>query len=339
MASNSNDIAVTEHPAVLAWEALIGGKSAPSMVSGLVQEKHQKKKLNRPRKTFVYRIKQVNGNRHNIIAKRAPLQVIATEQAIYEDILPHLPLQFLQCYGSIQEKDYGWLFLEDSKGIEWSTTVQWQNLLVTDWLAVMHRYATEHEDVLKRLPDRGPQYYRRQMHSAKTWLQDNLQDSSMPAAVGCLIRSMLGNLDAVDSNWQLTEKIAVRLPRTLVHNDMLPKNVHLHRQGSSKFISIFDWEMSGYGLPFTDIYLLSAASVNSNALLLRYKQTLQNHGLEVSMDELWYLATIGKLFRTLDAIQWHRYKLTSPPYPHAMKFLETYGDWLACAANELKRLG
>jgi hypothetical protein len=67
-------------------------------------------------KPFVYRLTGVGPDGSDVIAKRYECATASTEWAIYQDVLPYLPVSTLRYYGRVADDDpqFCWLFLEDA---------------------------------------------------------------------------------------------------------------------------------------------------------------------------------------------------------------------------------
>src|SRR5687768_9355579 len=97
-----------EHPAVRAWARLRHESVEPSGIA----------RLQKKRKGHVYRLEGIGPGRSDVIAKCSSPERIRTEQFIYEQVLPDLPLSAVRYYGVAEESDAGrcWLFLENADG-------------------------------------------------------------------------------------------------------------------------------------------------------------------------------------------------------------------------------
>ncbi|MCK4977002.1 MAG: hypothetical protein KAS36_08720, partial [Anaerolineales bacterium] len=84
-----------EHPAVMAWGELQPGRVKPDQIEVSKQKK----------KGSVYRLAGVGLGNSAVIAKRAREEKALIESAIYEEVLPRLPIHTLHYYGSIEEND------------------------------------------------------------------------------------------------------------------------------------------------------------------------------------------------------------------------------------------
>jgi hypothetical protein len=97
-----------EHPSVRAWSELGPRRVEPEQIEVLKGEK----------KSSVFRLAGVGPGNSAVIAKRCRQAIADVERAIYEDVLPDLPVTTPRYYGAVEEHDdaFSWLFLEDAAG-------------------------------------------------------------------------------------------------------------------------------------------------------------------------------------------------------------------------------
>src|SRR6266568_1491767 len=96
-----------DHPALLAWARLGGGKSLSDRVEII---KHVKK-------SSIYRVDGLAEiHRGVMIAKRADAGGIELEAMVYRDVLSELPVSSLRFFGTVPDDDpeFAWLFMEDA---------------------------------------------------------------------------------------------------------------------------------------------------------------------------------------------------------------------------------
>src|SRR5438094_1019393 len=138
-----------EHPAVQAWRELQPRRVEPESIETL---QHRNK-------SAIYRLEGVGPGGSAVIAKRCRQVTALVERAIYEDILPHLPIPSLHYYGFVEEEGpFCWLFLEDAGGEKYSPSIREHCVLAGRWLGRMHTSAARIA-AAARLPDRGPSHY------------------------------------------------------------------------------------------------------------------------------------------------------------------------------------
>src|SRR5207247_8141496 len=99
----------------------------------------------RPRKNMIYRLKGAAPGGAAVIAKRCPKAVVSLERAVHEEILSRLSLSSLRHYGHVDEpeSEYGWLFMEEATGVDYSNLLGEHRVQVARWLGLLHREAAD----------------------------------------------------------------------------------------------------------------------------------------------------------------------------------------------------
>ena len=92
------------------------------------------------KKSMVYRLAGVGNAGTDVIAKRCCAATAKIERAIYEELLPRLPVPALRCYGAVQETagKYAWLFLEEAGRRRYSPLSEDHRVLAGRWLGAVH---------------------------------------------------------------------------------------------------------------------------------------------------------------------------------------------------------
>src|SRR5438552_6863479 len=144
---------LVEHRAVKAWAALNPERVVPESIEVLKFKRLESK-------SAVYRLNGVAPDGSAVVAKRCLAVTAAVERAIYEEFLPHLPLPALRYYGHVDEPggEFGWLFLENAGGLEYSPRDAGHRSLAARWLATIHAAAFG-TGLETRLPARNANYY------------------------------------------------------------------------------------------------------------------------------------------------------------------------------------
>ena len=95
------------HPAVKAWNTMAGAPVAPESVEVLDEGEG----------SSTYRLVGAGPGGASIIARRAPRGRALLERALYQIILPRLPVATRRCCGFTHENArFAWLFLTDGTG-------------------------------------------------------------------------------------------------------------------------------------------------------------------------------------------------------------------------------
>ena len=291
-----------EHPAMQAWKQLCPKSIKPSLIQLLQEE----------RKSCIYRLDGVGPCGAAVIAKRCRAAESQVEQAIYEKILPCLPVSTLALHGVVDEPgtEFRWFFLEDADGEVFSYSLKEHGRLAARWLGEMHVSAARVLEV-SRLPDRGPQYYLDHLRSFRRKIQGNLSDPVLNSEDIDVLESMLGQADFLESRWVRVVELCRRYPRTLVHCDFASKNLRVRSSTSGLNLVAFDWEMAGYGIPAPDIAEWSDRGFPkrigqrlANSELVNYWEVVRGSWSYLDLPAIEQLAELGSVFRSVLAMSW-----------------------------------
>src|SRR5713226_8202937 len=179
-----------EHTAVRAWAQLHG---LPKMAPRIEVLKPENKK------SAVYRLDHVGPSGLSVIAKRCKLPRLTLERAIYEQVLPDLPLPTLQFYGSFVEPDAacGWLFLEDAGDERFSSESVEHRALAGQWLGTLHTSVAGEWVKTLRLPRRGLDFHRESVVLARDTIRESLANPAMSADDLSVLKRILFHCDDV----------------------------------------------------------------------------------------------------------------------------------------------
>jgi hypothetical protein len=295
-----------EFPAVKAWSELRAEPVEPGRV--------EIRLLKRKSRSAIYRLAGV-GPQGSVIAKWCRQADAAAERTIYEEVLQHLPVTALRCYGSVGEANgrFCWLFLEDGGGQEYSPQCAEQRVLAAGWLGRLHTAATR-VAAAARLPDRGPDHYRGHLRSARAAILGNLANGALSAEDRTVLKAIICQCDALESRWDRVQSACERVPRTLVHGDLVVKNVNVRPGPAGPAILAFDWETAGWGVPAPDLVqallLDRVASVSPD--LPAYWAVVRQSWPYLGMADIHQLAALGRVFRLLAMIDWLSLDLAYP---------------------------
>ena len=281
-----------EHPAARAWRELRPERDAPAGIETL--HGGQTKAWKRT----VYRLAGVGPAGSAVIAKRCAAAQAVPERILYEEVLPRLPVSVLRYHGFVAEPDGGfcWLFLEDAGGEGYAPHSAAHRALAGRWLGLLHASAAGLA-AAARLPDRGPAHYRGHLEAGRAAILLHLARPSVRADDRAALCSLAARLDLLAARWGEVEQFCDGLPRTLVHGDFTRKNLRVRTGGGGLTLLPFDWgETAGWAVPAAD--LGSPARPDLDA----YGSVLRDHG--AGPQDLRRLASVGKVFRYLAAIDW-----------------------------------
>jgi len=286
---------IDQHPATLAWKQIQENATSTPQAIEVLQKQ---------RKSEIYRLLKGIPSGESIIAKRCVTKTGKFERVIYEEILPLLPVSQLQYYGSFQENDsYMWLFLGDAGKFNFSVADESHRILAAHWLGGLHRFAP-HTNATDILPERGPSHYFELMQRAHEKIVKILESPTLRSAHIEVLKRVLTQMDALESNWQDLLKFCAGIPATLAHGDFRPKNVHVKQSPTGDVLYAMDWEMAGWGNPVVDLAPSRGLSSEPQVDMPVYISIMQEvwPGLDISM--LRYFVQVGCIFRRLAAIYW-----------------------------------
>jgi hypothetical protein len=292
---------VLTHPAVAAWRALGPKHLVPNRID-IVRERE---------KSAAYRLDGVGLGGSGIIAKRCLSATAAIERAIYEDVLPHLPMTTLRYYGYVREDDeYAWLFLEDVGRVRFSPLVADQRTVASRWLAQMH-ISAELAAASLGLPERGGQHYLEHLRTARRRVLGNLANPALTRSDVELLLSVVAQCDSLERRWDDLAEWCKGAPATLVHGDFRPKNVYVRSDVSETNVFVIDWETAGWGAPAVDLAPPRGLSSSRHLDLMTYWSIVHEHWPTLSLETIGRLVIAGTIFRRLAAIDWASLDLAS----------------------------
>jgi len=302
-----------EHPAVRAWAKLHG---LPGMLPRIEVLKPENKK------SAVYRLDRIGPSGSSVIAKRCKLGRLRVERAIYEQVLPDLPLPRLRFYGSLEEPDaaYGWLFLEDAGDVRFSSGSAEDRALSGRWLAMLHSSPAGERVRTLSLPGRGVDFHREMVVLARDTIRNSLVNPAMSADDLSVLNRILFHCDDVATHWTEIEEVCNVVPEVLVHGDFAAKNVRVRRRAGALEIFPLDWDGAGWGVPADDL-----SQVETRV----YWSIVRHSWPGLTSDALNRLANIGKIFWNLIPITGETETLGSEWVANVMRKMRAYEAGIA----------
>jgi aminoglycoside phosphotransferase (APT) family kinase protein len=301
-----------EHPAARAWRRL--GRCDAGLVG---VEALRRKKVSQ-----VYRLDGV-GPAGSVVAKRTSFAIAAIERCIYEQALPRLPLRRLGFEGVLEDTDGCWLFLEDA-GDDRAVGPEARRLLTT-WLAGLHTSAAGLAGALL-LPERGAQHHRERLRAAHRPLREHVGNPALSAADRWVMCRLADDLARLASRWHEVEALCARMPRTLVHGDLVPSNLHRRSGPEGDELLVLDWETAGIGPPAVDLVSVEPAL---------YAAQVAETWPGVTPETVARWQGLGRLLRTVVATSWESSELADPWVEKPMVRLRVYRRELADAMSVL----
>jgi hypothetical protein len=320
---------IAAHPAVQAWESLTAERPVPQAIESLKLSK----------KSAVYRLTGAGPGGSAIIAKKCPRTTGSIERLIYEECLPTLPVSVPQSYGFLEDSenpDYCWLFLEDASGQEYSLQNAEHRKSAAVLLGMVHACCTN-GPVARRLPDRGAGHYLELLRSSRATALEHLSNPVLMPEDLATLRGIASQLDLVESRWHEVEAFCQTIPRTLVHGDLVVKNVGLRMAPDGLALLAFDWENGGWGVPAADLCQFLGRTLSPD--LDAYSEVLKRAGRHLEPGEIQQLAQYGRIFRVLETIGWDASRMMFESYAFVAKPMSRLRSYERRMAEALSQMG
>lgn len=313
------------HPALLAWRQIDGGMDTPRVIEVLQQRK----------KSEIYRLQEGAPGGWTIIAKRCLSETGKLERVIYEEILPLLPISQLRYYGCLEEAESEvWIFLEDAGEQSFSPTDDSHRLLAADWLGGLHRSARQ-TDAAEMLPLRDPAYYFDLMRLGRENIVQNLENPALTPEYMDILKSVLTQMETLESNSEKLLNLCQGFPQTMVHADFQPKNIRVKAGATGDIMYVMDWEMAGWGIPVVDLAPSHGMSSSAELDLSAYLVIAQDFWPNLDMPTLRFALHIGCVFRRVAAVYWSSWGLSYPWVEKPVLSMEIYQKELAHALTHI----
>jgi hypothetical protein len=218
------------------------------------------------------------------------------ENAVYTDILSHLPVPSPNYYGMLEETNgrFCWLFLEDA-GEQGSFRLNGEHReLAAQWLGLMHTSAT-HLSAPACLLDKGPSHYLKRLQLGRNGILENLVNLAHLGGQLAPLETIVHQFDLLESHWDRVEAFCEGAPHTLIHGDFAARNLRVRNDQAGMALLPFDWGEAGWGVPAVDIMQVD---------VLSYSSSVHGHWPWLDLHAIQRLAIVGKIFRCLDAVYW-----------------------------------
>jgi hypothetical protein len=275
-----------DHPAVCAWNEMVAESIEPAQIQTLKRSK-----------SAVYRLVGVGPTAASVIAKRCRATTAMNEFTIYREVLPRLPLESLECYGMLEDKDpeYRWIFIEDAGTQPYQHDLHKHRILFAHWLAVLHTGGARLE-AASSLPARGPENFLEHLRLGRGRIQSNLNNPALTADDLTWLEALIGLLDFLESRWDQVETFCQGMPLTLVHCDTKKKNLRVRQNAAGLSLLAFDWEKAGWGVTGPDV--MQCPDLNE------YFTVATGTWPAMDPNELDRIFKVGVVFRLLAEIHW-----------------------------------
>jgi len=277
------DQSLDDHPAVLAWRTVESDGSIPECIEVFSESPNW----------LLYALRGAGPDGSTVFAKRRLASTATTERAVYERLLPSLPLATPRCFGCVEDGAYVWLLLQGIDGAPYDEGDPEHLATAGGWVATMHTAAMSlaHSTFL---PEAGPDRYLAHLVQGRERLQQCLATrQSLDRAGRGIVEQNVETLNRVNACWPAIRARCKGAPITLIHADFRPKNVFVRSDGAG-FVA-FDWETAGWGPPAADLTKIDVTA---------YWETARLVWTTLSLETVHEWTRIGYLFQLLAAIDW-----------------------------------
>jgi Phosphotransferase enzyme family len=316
-----------DHPAVRAWGRLRPGAAGPGPVEDLTKK----------RKTAIFRLTGAGPGGTAVIAKRCRPATAWVERTIYEEVLPRLPVTAPRLYGAVEE-DAGlcWLFLEDVGGELYSPQAEEHRTLAGRWLGLLHTSAAR-VAAAAGLPDRGPGHYLVHLRAARDAAVRGRANPTLTADEAAELGRIAAQCDALEARWGEVRALCARIPPTLVHGDLVVKNVRVRAGADGADLLPFDWATGGWGVPAADLAQLvfegKASCLSPD--VATYRSVVREAWPHLGGEDIRRLVDLGTVFRLLAMMSWISWGLAVEGGGKALGNMRVYRVEVAKAAQAL----
>jgi thiamine kinase-like enzyme len=316
-----------EHQAFQAWCRVQSARAAPHTIEA----------MKRGKKVNVYRLTGVGPDGTAVIAKRCGSAKARVERLVYEEILPLLPVTGLRCRGFLQESDdFCWLFMDDAAGELYSQERSEHRSLAGRWLAELHN-VTLPASVWTRLPNRELGHYLNLLRGSRATLLHHLADNPLLFDdARAIFHSVVKHYDVLESRWHDVQSICDVMPRTVVHDDFVMKNMRVRYGATGPELLVFDWEYAGWGMPGADLaqYVDKAISPDLNV----YYSARKFASSPLDLRDVQRAGVCGGFLRLLDMIAWAISELAFGSDRYLLKPVALLQDYDVTLVNALNAL-
>lgn len=317
---------IEDHPAYVSWKKLDFNKTMPSSIDALQTRSGKSPK----KKSLVYRLNGMGNGGASVIAKRTKHQIVTIENLIYNEILPGVPVTSLFYYGCIEDddKDFGWLFLEEARGTLYREDLNEHRTLAAKWFSVLHT-TTSDMNLQLHLPYIGSERYLSYLRQASSSTHNNMANPALNNLNKGGLFSMLKRLDLIESRWTDIQEYCDLVPHCLAHGDFYSKNVHVRSLNKSMALYVFDWEYCGWGIPLEDLggFDPNTSDLEGSDIFL-YWTRIKERWPHLDLKSIQQIINIGKIFRYLSWIEETSNVLKSEHAAYIVDELELYDSYL-----------
>jgi hypothetical protein len=293
------------HLSTVAWCNVSGSARVPHKID-IFKGREQKTS---GKKSFIYRLHGAGDDGGMIIAKKCRSYSAETERLMYTKILPSLGFRHLRFYGTLESPSDGmtWLFLEDAGENLFSRETAEHRDVAAHWLARIHLMTSGRRSEWN-LPRRDVAYYSAMSTEAREMISRVRNAPGFFSEHHAIMDEAVRLLDVLDTRWSALDAACSTLPETLVHADLVEKNIRL-QVGADGLMAllVFDWEMAGWGSPAADLATTSVGLYEESATM--YWSVVRDAWPQVTRADIHEATRAGMILRTAAEMQWGCYSL------------------------------
>jgi hypothetical protein len=326
----------SRHPAVRVWLALDPSHLAPMRITSLKQRHKMSSK------SSVYRLEGVSAQGRAVVTKRCRPSSGLLERRLYADILPSLGVRAPRYRGWVREPagEYGWLIMDDVGDRWYSPLDERQRRILGRWLGKLHLRATGAK-AIRSLPERGADHYLARFKRLEMGLADVQRRTDLTQFERAKLQNHILQCEVLSHHWHELEDICNILPKTLVHGDLVRKNLRIGTGGAEEEMIALDWENAGYGSPLADLAqcpdLESLPDFAASPDLGSYYLVVREQWKMLDFRNLVRIACAGTIFRCIDSLVWEVDRLEANGYaPRCIPRMAIFGTVLA---GSMKAMG
>jgi hypothetical protein len=283
-----------------------------------------------------YVVRLLWSDSHPIIAKACPQDTGRLEAFMYGTVLPAVPITRPRFHGAVERDPFVWLFLEDvGIGERFSLRRHEHQALISSWMATLHLEG-HGGDLQKVLPARDVAYYRTHLDEALANLgnRDALHiDTPEDLTIVNRVEEAMRRLDEI---WGQLGNALKRIPVSVIHGDLVAKNVRVVRENSGLTLAAFDWSMAGWGTVAPDLGTARIDQCQHCAALYR---EIAGDSFGLSVEEVEHSARIGWIMRLVTSVSWASESLSTSDAPLITPDLNSYYESLQEALARVGGIG
>jgi aminoglycoside phosphotransferase (APT) family kinase protein len=249
-------------------------------------------------KSRVYRLVLDDRAGTAIVAKRRVPAALATDLAVYGVLADQIGVLVPVLHAVVDDPPHRWAFMEDVSGVSYDPRRREHREALADWLADVHRADVPGCDVLPpHLSDR----YLGHLRGTMSLLDEGRRNPAVDDQGTAMLAEMTSFLGRLEERWSTFAAFDDVAPHSLVHGDLVAKNVFLRERRGRLVVLPVDWETGGWGTPAADLASWGRGRLTADPSLDRYCSRVEGR---FSRDQVHAIANVGVVFRALAAMEW-----------------------------------